>query len=143
MIKTSQGNKSCIFPIGYLYISLDSTNPSSLFGGTWEQLTGVFPFACDSSHAAGTTGGEATHTLTIAEMPAHTHPQNLTSNYGSKVAWAGYYTSGDSCDGYSTTTESGISTLNQNRVITDSTGGGQAHNNMPPYKAFYMWVRTA
>lgn len=62
-----------VFPVGAIYMSVNSTNPSTLFGGTWERISGRFLFAADSSHTAGSTGGEATHKLTAAEMPAHTH----------------------------------------------------------------------
>ena len=62
-----------IFPVGAIYISASPTNPSEFFGGTWEQITGRFLLSADTSHAAGTTGGAASHTLTQAELPAHAH----------------------------------------------------------------------
>ena len=69
-----------IYPIGSYYMSSDSANPSTKFGGTWEQITDRMIMAAGSIYAVGTTGGSATHThtteghvLTIAETPAHTH----------------------------------------------------------------------
>lgn len=130
MIKTSRGEKICIFPIGYLYISLDSTNPEDLFGGTWEQLEGVFPFACNSNYPAGSTGGEEKHTLTISEMPKHNH-EMINRNNGTN-----YYV-----NPYPPYTAVGDTTNSSAGMLY--AGGDQPHNNMPPYKAFYMWVRTA
>ena len=57
------------YPVGSIYMSANATNPGTLFGGTWSQIQGRFLLAADGSHAAGSTGGEATHTLTQAEMP--------------------------------------------------------------------------
>ena len=62
-----------IYPVGAIYISTTSTNPSVLFGGTWEEIEGKFLLGRSASHEAGTTGGEETHQLTASEMPAHTH----------------------------------------------------------------------
>ena len=54
-------------------MSVNNTNPATLFGGTWEEIQGKFLLGRSTAHAAGTTGGEETHTLTSNEMPAHTH----------------------------------------------------------------------
>lgn len=110
------------YPVGSIYISVNSTNPNTLFGGTWEQLKDVFLLAAGDTYSAGSTGGEATHTLTIEEMPSHTHSAavkayNIPSGYDS----AGGATSGS----------------------TGATGGNQPHNNMPPYLAVYAWKRVA
>lgn len=61
------------YPIGAIYMSMNNTNPADLFGGTWQQISGRFLLAADSTYEAGSTGGEATHTLTAEEMPSHTH----------------------------------------------------------------------
>lgn len=70
-----------IYPVGSIYMSVNSTNPQALFGGTWERLTGRFLLAATdngssgASQAAGRTGGDATVTLTAAQMPYHRHSQ--------------------------------------------------------------------
>ena len=69
-----------VHPIGSLYWSEESTDPGTLFGGTWEAITGKFIYAVDGTHAAGATGGEATHTLTVAELPSVT-PAGTLSDY--------------------------------------------------------------
>lgn len=65
-----------IYPIGSIYLSVDETSPASLFGGTWEQLKDRFLLGAGDSYSAGATGGEASHTLTTAEMPSHSHSVN-------------------------------------------------------------------
>ena len=119
-----------IYPIGSLYWSKNSTDPAELFGGTWERVKDTFILAAGDTYSAGSTGGEATHTLTTNEMPSHSHslPNNGAldneTDGGIRVSGQGIYISG---------------------VIlnTNTTGGGQAHNNMPPYKVYYCWERTS
>ena len=68
-----------IYPVGSIYISVNSTNPGALFGGTWEQIQEKFLLSAGDTHTAGTTGGEFTHTLTIDEMPQHNHTASSDS----------------------------------------------------------------
>ena len=60
-------------PIGSIVIRTDNINPSTIYGGTWEQIEDTFLLACGSRYNNGATGGEFTHTLTVEEMPSHTH----------------------------------------------------------------------
>ena len=62
-----------IYPIGSVYISVTSSNPSELFGGTWERIKDTFLLAAGDTYTAGTTGGSATVTLTTTEIPSHDH----------------------------------------------------------------------
>lgn len=64
---------SLIYPVGSIYMSINNVDPGTLFGGSWEQIKDTFLLAAGSSYEAGATGGEATHKLTTAEMPSHTH----------------------------------------------------------------------
>lgn len=122
-----------VYPVGSIYMSVNSTNPKNLFGGTWEQIQGKFLFGMDSSYPAGSTGGEITHKLTIDEMPEHGHTiyyPNAGGPYGN--ANIGY------------PEDSGTNmTWCAEMCKTASTGGGAAHNNMPPYLSVYIWKRTA
>lgn len=70
-----------IYPIGAIYMSVNNTDPSNLFGGTWEKLENKFLLG-SGDEAIGVTGGEKTHTLSGAELPTHTHPfaANSTSS---------------------------------------------------------------
>jgi microcystin-dependent protein len=109
-----------------------------LYGGTsWEQIVDRFLYGSDN---AGSTGGEVTHTLTINEMPSHTHIQNQhRHSYTAKeIRYEVPGSGGNSkLDIGATSYTSYATATNQN------TGGGQAHNNMPPYITCYIWRRTA
>ena len=64
------------FPIGYIYLSVSNVNPSTYFGGTWEQIKDVFLLSAGTTYAAGSTGGTSTVTLTTSQIPSHTHGLN-------------------------------------------------------------------
>ena len=115
-----------VYPVGSIYISVNSTSPASLFGGRWEILNDVFLLAAGSYANAGTFGGEAVHTLTVDEMPAHSHSVPNMSGYDTGVEWVG---------------QSGTAAPQTRNTAIN--GGGAAHNNMPPYLAVYMWKRVA
>lgn len=68
-----------IYPIGSIYMSVNSVTPSTLFGGVWEQIQGKFLLASDSNNPVGTTGGEATTPLTVENLPSHTHSGSSVS----------------------------------------------------------------
>ena len=68
-----------LYPVGSIYLSVNSTNPATLFGGTWEQIKDRFLLSCGDTYANGAAGGEANHTLTVAEMPAHNHSASTNS----------------------------------------------------------------
>ena len=61
------------YPVGSIYMTTMNTSPATIFGGTWQQIEDKFLLCAGTSHAAGTTGGSAAHTLTTTEMPEHTH----------------------------------------------------------------------
>ena len=129
-----------IYPVGSIYMSSNQIEPSTIFGGVWERIQDQFLLSAGSTYAAGSTGGEATHTLTTAEMPSHRHngiyangDGNYEFVYGaantSVTSNLGPYTTGGSGGAY--------------HFMTAFTGSGSAHNNMPPYLVVYMWKRTA
>lgn len=123
------------YPVGAIYISASETDPANLFGfGTWERVKDTFLLAAGDTYAAGSTGGEAEHTLTVDEMPSHTH--NLNCNDGLISDYLG----GSGAD-YGIG-QNGESTAVAIGSIT-ATGGSQPHNNMPPYLAVYVWKRIA
>lgn len=140
-----------IYPIGAIYISTNSTSPETLFGiGTWERVKDTFLLSAGDTYSAGTTGGEATHTLTEEEMPRHKHAiyQDATGN-GRRFAVVTNYGDGGG-QAITKLVGDGISSLNpysgdnaKGLVNADYTGGNQAFNNMPPYLAVYMWKRTS
>lgn len=63
-----------IYPVGSLYWSSKSTNPSTLFGGTWVQIKDRFILACGDTYTTqGTTGGASSVKLSVSNMPSHSH----------------------------------------------------------------------
>lgn len=123
-----------IYPVGSIYISYTNSNPSTLFGGTWEQLKDRFLLSAGDTYKANATGGEATHKLTVNEMPNHAHGLKASNN----TSVQNYYTSGNGFSWPFIYDPDGTST---NLML--STGGNVAHNNMPPYIVVYVWRRTA
>lgn len=139
--KVEDANYNKIYPIGSIYMSINETNPSELFGGEWERIKDTFLLASGDTYENGTVGGEATHTLTVSEMPSHTHTQNQHRHQQ-----FGNYSSGSGSSlGYTYTTNRTITKVNTEytTATNQNTGGSQAHNNMPPYLAVYVWVRIA
>lgn len=121
-----------IYPLGSIYISVNSTNPQNLFGGKWEQLKDRFLLGAGNTYTNGSTGGSATHTLTVDQMPSHRH-----SIHGRIDRYQGSGTIFREPYGYS---ESGGI---ENNIETFATGGGKAHNNMPPYLTVNIWKRIS
>lgn len=152
-----------VYPIGSIYMSINNTNPGLVFGGTWERIQDTFLLAAGNIYQNGTTGGEASHTLSGEEMPYHYHSVNLnTSEAGvhSHGVWATYIGSShhhyyDPGDALSNGSNGGTKYHNPHSIhiagnhvhsvngITAGVGGGRAHNNMPPYLVVYMWKRVA
>lgn len=135
------GMINVIYPVGSIYMSVNSTSPATLFGGTWEQLSNRFIVGVGSNYSAGTTGGSSTHyhttgdhTLTVNEIPNHDHSVWLRTDSG--IATTVSYVA-----------ENGQAMISR----VNSTGGDQPHNhgntssesNLPPYLAVYMWKRTS
>lgn len=189
------------YPVGSIYISASAVSPAQLFGGTWEQIQGKFLLASSADCAAGSTGGEASHTLTAQEMPnhnhaitvniggAHTHQgeaskigghthtrgtMNITGRIGADdrmlhtyggafyiASWAdtgsdgtggGYAVGFDASRSWTgETSENGAHShavsiteggSHAHTASSANTGSGQAHNNMPPYLAVFVWKRV-
>lgn len=72
-----------IYPVGSIYMSVNSVDPSALFGiGTWEQIKDMFLLAAGDNYKNEETGGEAAHVLSTSEMPSHTHTQKSCNSTG-------------------------------------------------------------
>lgn len=120
-----------IYPYGSIYITLNQTSPSKLFPGTyWKQIKNRFLLSASSTYSALSVGGEATHALTTDEMPNHRHSIWFPNSGGEQSAKIGYPEAGSRNTYYAEASK------------TSGTGGGAAHNNMPPYLAVYMWERV-
>ena len=121
-----------IYPIGSVYISINNIEPSSLFGGTWEKLEDRFLLSSGKTYTNGNIGGEATHKLTIDEMPSHTHTLYIDAKGTTIPAWHTRHLFVQNDSPHEA----------QPNNLT-STGNSQPHNNMPPYLVVNMWKRTA
>ena len=154
-----------IYPVGSIYISTVSTNPSELFGfGTWEAMPAGRVLLAQGkvetenythNFVAGETGGEFVHQLTVGELPSHNHSAstNTTGEHSHSVqcnaphndpVWSNGNILGRAETKYGinsyTTSNSGNHTHN---IVINSTGEGQAHNNLQPYISCYIWQRMA
>lgn len=76
-----QNTASKLYPVGSVYISFNSADPSTLFGGTWQRLKDTFLLASGDTYAANTTGGSAMKTISVNNMPAHNHSVNASGNH--------------------------------------------------------------
>jgi len=154
-----------IYPIGSIYISVSSVDPGGTLGGTWikfaqgAMLAGVSSTDSDFDFRSNfQVRGAKTHILTETQMPSHTHSFNFNGNpntssqkyvtgtsnkvhfpvmaEGDNGVWGLYAQTGYSIS---------RATLHPNETWFEnaSTGGGKAHNNLPPYITVYMWRRSA
>lgn len=137
-----------IYPIGSIYMSVNNVSPTELFGGTWEQIQDTFLLSAGSKYEAGSTGGEAEHTLNTDEIPSHNHDVTGGAHKHDIYYRAKYVITG-TAGGLALSTQAtetksnAMETGGSHTHDVSSIGGGQAHNNMPPYLAVYVWKRTA
>lgn len=114
-------------PVGYILLLYSHADPNTMYPGTtWVRIQNAFLWAVDGSGTIGQTGGEKTHTLTVNELPAHSHG-SVYSQHAAGTKDKAWYTAAGSSVAYGAV----------------STGGGAAHNNMPPYVQVSVWRRTA
>ena len=124
------------FPVGSLFFAAVATDPAELLGyGTWAKWGEGRVFVCQKDGDAdfanlGAEGGAKTHTLTEAQIPAHTHVLTQLRDA----------TTGGATTNIALTADTS-STLGTK--VTGSTGGGQAHPILMPFKVGYCWERTA
>lgn len=131
-------NVDLMYPVGSIYLSTNSINPSEYFGGEWESWgSGRVPVGVDTSqtefNTVEKTGGEKTHKLTVQETPSHAHGfQGGSALFTQKdqgvkgLGGGGYWVDG-------------VGAIPN----TSNAGGDQPHNNLQPYITCYMWKRTA
>ena len=133
-----------VYPVGSIYITAGSADPHDLFGGTWARITDCFLLAASDpsgtvTYTAGDMGGETSHQLTQAELPA-VNVELQTEINGATQDVKMYASNVGSGSGWEVATwgPSGVAP-----VKTKALGTGSAHNNMPPYLAVNVWKRTA
>ena len=129
---------NAIFPIGQIVIKGDNEDYSNWLGFTWERTAvGKVLVGLDSTdtdfNTIGKTGGKKTHTLTIDEMPSHTH--NLYDAAGGSIQFPAYTAKDNGTTGATTT--------NGYASLTGISGSSQPHNNLQPYQVVAYWKRIA
>ena len=118
-----------IYPIGAVYFSVENTfNPNTHFGGTWEKIEQAFLFGSSENYIIGSTGGEINHNLSVNEIPSHSHNFKLSDDIQTGSTYKAVWSKSSTNSTYTN--------------ITENSGGGQAHNNMPPYLVVDIWKRT-
>lgn len=134
---------TCPYEVGDVLTTSNATHPSARWPGTSWTAVESFILGASAAHPAGETGGEEAVTLTTPEMPSHKHFPSDGTNDRSWVISASdvtrYHLASGTAAYVPGTTEMDGWTWGS----TAATGGGQPHNNMPPYKAYYIWERTA
>jgi microcystin-dependent protein len=93
-------------------------------------LQGMTPIHVGSGHTLGEKGGEQAHTLSIAEIPTHTHVLNGTSTTGSIVVAAGNLCGTSPSQMYQAP-DANLAAMNPASI--SNVGGSQAHLNMQPF----------
>lgn len=162
-----------IYPVGSIYMSVNDVNPATIFGGTWQRIKDKFLLASGDTYENGATGGEATHMLNASEIPTHNHSYTKAVSVDEHALTelempphshgrAAQYLGSTTTVSLAETTTPPYTELSYNEPLltvgggeahshgltttTDNTGnsgGNTAHNNMPPYLAVNVWVRTA
>lgn len=147
-----------LYPVGSLYFSAASTDPGTVLGGTWKQIQDRFLLAAGSAYAAGSTGGQAQHTLTEQQLPPHTHrvtgstqAEEFSHDHGlPNIAQGGsgsgaYAESWGGGSGSRDLRTDAVSFSHNHSVdlLSQAAGAGEAFSILPPYLAVYVWQRLS
>lgn len=159
-----------IYIVGQIVEYASNVNPNDLYPWqTWEQIKDVFTLASGDKYSIGQTGGVSTVTLTVAQIPEHIHTAsvqnasltgringsaNSSNGYNNNpLSGSGVFSGSGAITGYGeggqwnngTATWAGLNFggTHNHDISIETTGGGEAHNNMPPYLVTIKWKRTA
>lgn len=150
-----------VYPVGSIYMSVNSKDPNTLFGGSWEKIKDRFLLGSGDTRNANITGGSETVTLNVNQIPSHSHSipslsgsTNYSGNHAHTQKSRGVYAGGDTYNGLCSLNfgsnkdihmdYSGehTHTITTNASTTGPTGDGIAHDNMPPYLTVHIWKRV-
>lgn len=155
-----------IYPVGSIYMSVNSINPATIFGGEWEQIKDRFLLAAGDTYTAGAVGGTEAATLTVDNLPSHSHEAASEYTGGSLLlrgpSDSNHNIADDALGGGNITKTPYDGTAWSNSISTsstdaapeqidiggsvsttiESTGFGTPINIMPPYLSVFMWERT-
>lgn len=142
-----------VHPVGSIYISKDPTDPGDMFGGVWSPITDRFLLTAGSTyHVGDLDGGEATHTLTESELPEmhktmvlrRFYSPNGENDYSIHIATGSEGTTNEiiNANVSGPVVTNGTYNMQKTQKVSINIGGGQPHNNMPPYTIVYAWERV-
>lgn len=133
-----------IYPIGSIYIATNEIDPKDLFGvGSWKKLEDRFLIGAGSRYALKSTGGAEECTLTVDQLPPHTHSFQYSTNNGLSYSPATMGREGSFSESNYLGVNNSVDEFTDYQVEIAPSGGGGPHNNMPPYLAVYIWERIA
>ena len=132
-----------VYPVGSIYMSVNSTSPATLFGGTWEQIKDRFLLSSGDTYENGSVGGSATHTIAVGNLPAHTHTYSnatavqghtltineMPSHVHEEFVTANPNTGGNGIRGSFNGVEGHALSAYSSGIDSGKTGGGQAHSH--------------
>ena len=132
-IQNSGSELPMVYPVGSIYMSVNNTNPATLFGfGTWEQIKDTFLLSAGDTYTAGDTGGSTNHLHKTGIGHAANYLIFDTKNHSETTSSLGFSTV-PSASGVSTTSVVDLYSEMQTNSVS----------NLPPYLVVYMWKRTA
>ncbi len=123
-----------IYKVGDYFITHNAENPATRFGGQWELVKNRFLIGAGGKYNVLSQGGAETHTLTAYEMPSHSHSSRWNASEGGKNTGPFQWGLGP-C--------SANVKFSEFNAPINNTGGSQPHNNMPPYRAVYIWCKIS
>ena len=144
-----------LYPVGSIYLSVIDIDPGTFIGGRWKRIKDRFLLAAGDTYPAGSAGGEATHRLSAEEMPSHAHTVRIWDPQGTRgdAQGASAATYGatlitvpngatTSLTWNNSTPKVAMNGIGDPAGVTEFSGGGKKHNNMPPYVTVYVWLRV-
>lgn len=139
-------NVDDVYPVGSIYMSVNSTNPSNLFGGTWTSIPGRFLIGAGQGYTAGDTGGSTTNTIAKENLPnynLYSTSHNHGGVYNGTTSSAGLKRDGDAVNKGQVILNTSTKNTGDKTITVSSGGSGTALNNMPPYLVVYIWKRVS
>ena len=140
------------YPVGSVYISVNNTNPSTYFGGSWEQIKDKFLLCCGSTYSAGSTGGSTTHQHKYGfqyggyyrDVALEQNGNSGLLNYSNSSDFS-LTGGGSSAGSYTAEINNGSESSMKSTSMSHyrMTANTSATSTLPPYLAVYVWKRVS
>lgn len=155
-----------IYPVGSIYMSVNSTSPQTLFGGTWERMKGGFLYGCvenagnssitgtSTGASSGSTGGPSTNTsgsttLTVDQIPSHNHNSSDTTYWmlgtekgNQATAYVDYNANTSRLWKWRSSVAPQGGGKGHTHTLSNHTHSLNSHTHEIPYMAVFVWKRT-